>query len=109
MWKEPRVGHLIGEFYRNTPKAKTESANFIMGAPACGARISSVRNFVLVGARHAFPRLGPEDYLVIKEPGGGVGAPLLMEALPESRMILLLRNPRDVVAPSLDATKKDGW
>ena len=109
VWKEPRVGHLFGEFYANTPRAKTESANFIMGEPTRGAWISSIRNFVLVGARHAFPRLGPEDYLVIKEPGGGVGAPFLMEALPESRMVLLVRDPRDVVSSSLDATRKDSW
>src|SRR3712207_7766565 len=52
-------------------------------------RSSSIRHFVLTGARYAFPNLGPDDLLVVKEPGGGVGAPFLMEALPESRMILL--------------------
>ena len=109
VWKEPRVGHLFGEFYENNPKAKTESANFIMGTPARPAWISSIRHFVLTGARYAFPALGPEDYLVVKEPGGGVGAPFLMEALPESRMILLVRDPRDVVSSSLDATREGSW
>ena len=109
VWKEPRVGHLFGEFYENNPKAKTESANFIMGTPARPAWISSIRHFVLTGARYAFPALGPQDYLVVKEPGGGVGAPFLMEALPESRMILLVRDPRDVVSSSLDATREGSW
>ena len=109
VWKEPRVGHLFGEFYANTPREKTQSANFIMGAPTRDGWISAIRNFVLTGARHTFPFLGPENYLVVKEPGGGVGAPFLMEALPESRMILLVRDPRDVVASSLDATRKDSW
>ena len=109
VWKEPRVGHLFGEFYENNPKAKTESANFIMGSPARPAWINSIRHFVLTGARYAFPNLGPDDYLVVKEPGGGVGAPFLMEALPESRMILLVRDPRDVVSSSLDATREGSW
>ena len=94
VWKEPRVGHLFGEFYVNTPREKTRSANFIMGEPTRDGWIHAIRNFVLTGARHTFPFLGPENYLVVKEPGGGVGAPFLMEALPESRMILLVRDPR---------------
>ena len=46
---------------------------------------------------------------MIKEPHGAQGAPLLMEALPESRMILLVRDPRDVVASTLDARREGGW
>src|ERR671912_33329 len=38
-----------------------------------------------------------------------VGAGLIMEALPESGMVLLIRDPRDVVASWLDATRKGGW
>jgi hypothetical protein len=109
IWREPRIGQLFGEFYANTPKQKRDSANFIMGAPTREAWISSIRNFVLVGAQHTFPLLRPEHHLVIKEPGGGVGAPLLLEALPESRMILLVRDPRDIVASWLDAMGEGGW
>ena len=98
IWMEPRIGELFGEFYANTPKWKRDSANFIMGAPTRKAWISSIRNFVLVGAQYAFPLLRPEHHLIIKDVNGGVGAPLLMEALPESRMILLVRDPRDIAA-----------
>ena len=45
----------------------------------------------------------------MKEPNGSIGAPLLMDALPESRMIFLVRDPRDVVASSMDAHRKGSW
>ena len=58
VWKEPRVGHLFGEFYVNTPREKTRSANFIMGEPTRDGWIHAIRNFVLTGARHTFPSSG---------------------------------------------------
>jgi hypothetical protein len=109
VWEEPMVGRLFGEFYARAPKDNLRSADFVMGDPIRKGWISSIRRFVLDGARYSNPRLGPEQYLVIKEPNGSVGAPLLMEALPESRMILLVRDPRDVVASVLDAATEGGW
>jgi hypothetical protein len=54
-----------------------------------------------------FPEVAKKNhYLVIKEPHGAQGAPLLMEALPESRMILLVRDPRDVVASRMDLARE---
>jgi hypothetical protein len=109
IWMEPGIGQLFGEFYAKTPKRKQDSASFIMGSPTRKAWISSIRNFVLVGSRHTFPLLRPEHHLIIKDLGGGIGAPLLMEALPESRMILLVRDPRDIVASWRAAASKGGW
>jgi hypothetical protein len=109
IWEEPMVGRLFGEFYSRAPKDNLRSADFVMGDPIRKGWIRSIRNFVLDGARYSNPRLGPGKYLVIKEPNGSVGAPLLMEALPESRMILLVRDPRDVVASVLDAAAEGGW
>src|SRR5918995_740332 len=107
--EEPMIGRLFGEFYAGAPKENLRSADFVMGDPIRKGWIGSIRNFVLDGARYSNPRLGAEEYLVIKEPNGSVGALLLMEALPESRMILLVRDPRDVVASLLDAAREGGW
>ena len=109
VWEEPKVGQLFGSFYGAAQEEQLRSTNFILGEPTRGGWIKSVRNFVLDGAWYANPFIRPGEYLIIKEPDGARGAPLIMEALPESRMVLLVRDPRDVAASALDATRKGGW
>jgi Sulfotransferase domain len=109
VWEEPSIGRLFGDFYRKSNKRQLASPNFIMGNPTRKGWLQLIRNFVLDGARYTHPFLGPEHYLVIKEPDSAGGAPLIMEALPESRMIFLIRDPRDVAASALDAARKGSW
>ena len=109
VWEEPGVGHLFGGFYTRAKRNKRARPDFVLADATRNGWIKSIRNFVLDGARYAHPFLGPDDHLVIKEPDGSLGAPLLMEALPESRMVFLIRDPRDAVASALDAHKKGGW
>lgn len=108
-WDEPFVGKLFGEFYNNETIANLSRANFIMGDPTRRGWIKSIRNFVLDGADFSHPRLLPTDYLVIGEHNGSAGAPLLMEAFTESGLILLIRDPRDVVASIVDGARRGGW
>jgi Sulfotransferase domain len=109
LWGEPWVGALFGNYYyRGVAERKHETLHFIMG-PHRETWIGSIRHFVLDSARAIFPALGKNGYLIIKEPNGSIGAPLLMEALPESRMVLLARDPRDVVASAMDARSEGGW
>jgi hypothetical protein len=110
-WHEPLVGHLFGNLYYVRAGHRSEDEHFVLGARYKDIWMSAVRNFVLDGATARFPEVAGENggYLVIKEPQGSMGAPLLMEALPESRMILLVRDPRDVVASNLDAHQKGTW
>ena len=103
------VGRLFGDFYAKAQEGNLLSADFIMGDPIRSGWIQSIRTFVLDGARLSHPQLGPDHYLIVKEPNGSTGAPLLMQALPESRMILLVRDPRDAVASSLDGAKGESW
>lgn len=111
VWAEPLVGLLFGEFYymgTGSHRAQQERADFILG-PDKEIRRRLVRSLFLERARAGFPELSHDDILVVKEPNGSMGAPLLMEAFPESRMILLIRDPRDVMSSFLDAWSKEGW
>ena len=109
VWREPNVGFLFGYmYYVWAHEGQRGAVNFILGRHK-ESWLRSIRNFVLDEARTRFPTLSDDEYLVVKEPNGSVGAPLLMEALPESRMILLVRDPRDVAASTMDARRKGGW
>ena len=108
VWFEPWVGALFDPYHLRLETRK--GAHFILAPQYRSTWLRSIRSFVLDGARARFPGMaGLNNYLVIKEPGGSIGAALLMEALPESRMILLVRDPRDVVASWIDAHKESGW
>jgi len=110
IWREPYVGELFGRLYYNWVGEKHfETKHFILGQRSRESWLKSVRSFVLNEASARFPGVADEGYLVIREPNGSIGAPLLMEALPESRMIFLVRDPRDVIASALDAASKGSW
>jgi len=108
LWGEPWVGTLFGNFYYSQDEQRRRNPQFILGRHK-ESWLGSIRTFVLNAAAVTFPDLEEDDYLIIKEPNGSIGAPLMMEAMPESRMILLVRDPRDVVASSLDARREGGW
>jgi hypothetical protein len=110
VWREPYVGELFGRFYYNWVGEKHfETKHFILGRRSRESWLKSLRSFILNEASVRFPGVENEGYLVIREPNGSVGAPLLMEALPESRMIFLVRDPRDVIASTLDASSRGSW
>ena len=77
-WEEPKVASLFGGFHENALEEQLNSTNFVMGNPTRGSWISSVRNFVLDAALACNPSLGADQYLLVKEPDGGAGAPLMM-------------------------------
>jgi hypothetical protein len=115
-WREPNVGDLFGTHYYGKAEGKYSTRRnkhwehfWILGNGHRDTWINSIRSFILEGARARFPEMAETNYLIIKEPHGSVGAPLLLEALPESRVVFLVRDPRDVAASALSAREKGSW
>jgi hypothetical protein len=109
MWNEPLVGNLFGNFHYFRVGGRKQGRQYILGEPYKETWLGPMRDLILGGAAARFPEVIRGGYLIIKEPNGSIGAPLLMEALPESRMIFLIRDPRDVVASSMDARSEGSW
>lgn len=107
-WHEPMVGYLFGHLYFERARARFKDDHFVLGGEK-ELWLGPVRRFVLDSVETRFPGIGGDRYLVVKEPHGTLGAPIILQALPESRMILLVRDPRDVVSSKMDAAREGSW
>jgi hypothetical protein len=109
VWNEPLVGKLFGDLYYVGAAGHQNVKQYILGDYHKGSWLDSIQAFVLSEAGARFPGVAESGYLIIKEPNGSIGAPLLAEAMPASRVIFLVRDPRDVAASGLDAARKGSW
>ena len=107
-WHEPMIGYLFGHLYFDRAKARRKDEHFVLGGEK-ELWLGPVRRFVLDSVGTRFPGIGGDRYLVVKEPHGTSGSPILLQALPESRMILLVRDPRDVISSKMDAAREGSW
>src|SRR5215210_1658084 len=107
-WNEPDVGRLFGNFYERAAH-RHQKRSFILSDRHRALWLGTARSLVLESAAARFPERVEGGYVIVKEPHGSRGAPLMMEALPESRMIFLVRDPRDVLASVLDSRKAGSW
>jgi Sulfotransferase domain len=109
VWNEPLVGKLFGDLYYVGAAGHQKVKHYILGDYHKGSWLDSIQSFVLSEATARFPEVAEDGYLIIKEPNGSIGAPLLSEAMPASRVVFLVRDPRDVAASGLDAARKGSW
>src|SRR5215207_421330 len=106
VWQEPFFGVILSFRDNIANQGWVASQNFLLGDPNKPIWLNYMKQMFLAVADVRFAGHG---YLVVKEPNGSVGARLVLEAFPESKVIFLVRDPRDVVASQLDAVKPESW
>lgn len=103
-WAEPRIGRMLAAFVDR--EGWRPSGEHLLSESQRHVFIAGVRGFVTSAAAARFPQ---DPLIIVKEPAGSAGAPLISEAVPESRLIAVVRDLPDVVASSLDGKQPGGW
>lgn len=106
-WNEPYAGVMFPPLQAATNLREREAT--IFGDSHRQAWNESLKAMFLRCAASRFPEMDSDSYLIVKEPNGSAGASWLAEAVPESRIIVLARDPRDVVASAIDSVKPGAW
>ncbi|HEU4736970.1 MAG TPA: sulfotransferase [Solirubrobacterales bacterium] len=101
-----------GEYYEHGVRAN--DPNYFFARRYLPEFKPQLRELILTGFRRQLTELGqdPETlrWLVIKEPNGSHAADSVMSLFPESRLIFLLRDGRDVIDSLMDAMMgADSW
>src|SRR5215212_8546030 len=109
LWKEPFFGVVLNFRDNLAHRGYINSKQFLLGEPYREVWVGSMRRLFLDVGRAKFPNISPKHHLIIKEPNGSMSAPLILEAFPESKLVFLVRDSRDVVASLLDAAKEGSW
>lgn len=95
-------------------QARSGEAGYFFDERYAGAWEPHLRRMILerfsAQVADAERKYGAERPLVvIKEPNGSTGAPLILRSLPRSRAIFLIRDGRDVVDSLVDAVANGAW
>lgn len=110
-WHEPYLGLILGCHYQDLLRLVDQEAgrpDFVFAAEHRAVWTKALGNFILENVRGRFP-VASATRVVIKEPNAGQGADLIMAAVPRSRLIFLMRDPRDVLDSLLDLHRPDSW
>jgi hypothetical protein len=100
MWPEPGFGHI---FQRPVPAPPYVDSPFHVMGGEPELHQPAVRAFIERAIASRYPHLTASDVLVLKDQNASAGCGEISAALPDSRFVALLRDPRDVLASLVDA------
>jgi len=110
---EPLIGVHLGKFnpvnenIKRTLEVQGDRQDYFFSKPHKQVWSFFLRKLILNRMYDQFRSLS--EKIVIKEPSGSLAADVLAECLPNSRIILLMRDPRDVIDSKIDEVSSGGW
>ena len=118
IWFEPWIGLHLGSIYQDrlsdtNPQferiydSQSNSGHYFFSPHHKKNWLPALRKFILARAYSEAQSL--EKNLIIKEPVGSHAADIIMECFPNSKLIFLVRDGRDVVDSRIDMHGKNTW
>jgi len=110
IWDEPWIGQNLAYIRRFGIEGKhwnEFNGYFFSQKYKHNSWLPALRKFIL--ARTFSETFNFDEKIIIKEPNGSLGSNLIMECLPNSKLIFLLRDGRDVVDSMIDSHREDSW
>ena len=110
---EPLIGmHLGSIFYRNVDFLRTvdlfeKEEDYFFSNKYKKTWIHYLRKIILNRIYAQFNTI--DKKIVIKEPNGSLGANIIRECLPNSKIIFLIRDGRDVLDSNINSLKETSW
>ncbi|MEW6416523.1 MAG: sulfotransferase domain-containing protein [Nitrospirota bacterium] len=117
IWDEPYLGLHLGAFIGNQDAGNfsrifedaSNSTQYFFLPLYEKVWLPFLRSMTLNRCYAQFPDSLNKAAVIIKEPGGSRGSDIIMKSLPHSRMIFLLRDPRDLIDSHFDLHREDSW
>lgn len=106
MLNPPKDGHFIE--LRRTIDVHSNEPDYIFCSSYSNVWTFFLKKLIIYRIYSQFPN-SSDKKIVIKEPNGSSSADIILTALPQSRLIFLLRDGRDIVDSKIDIYRKNSW
>jgi len=113
VWNEPLIGALLGKMAKSGPKKNRtinrdlNRKNYFFSIYYKPTWLFYLKKLILARIHAEFQDISKK--IIVKEPNGSIGSDIISEVLPQSKIIIVQRDPRDVIDSIVDAMKEGGW
>lgn len=110
IWDEPGIGYHLGMLTKMNQRAFDKNQirnNYFFNLVYQDSWLFFLRKMILHRISKEYPAFNGK--FIIKEPNGSLASDLLVQALPKSKFIWMIRDFRDIIDSLLDSMREGGW